>query len=265
MCLMAWIWQPEKDIPLLLISNRDEFYARPAQALHWWGHEPILAGKDLQAGGSWLGVSPGGRLAALTNYRAPAEQRSNTPSRGELVAQFLTSDLDAPRFLATLAPRAGDYNPFNLLLFDGQRLMGLESRGGKSFDIAPGPGAVSNADFQTPWPKLVRLKKGLQNLTEAGRTDDASLLTLLQDRRLAPVAELPSTGLPIDRERALSAAFIASPDYGTRACSVIRLGQQHVEFVEHSYDAHGAAGEQRQWFTRSAPVLKRSGLVPAPT
>ena len=248
MCLIAWNWQPDQDIPLLLIANRDEFYARPALPLHWWETQGILAGQDVQAGGTWLGVSPSGRLAALTNYRAPTEQRNNTPSRGELVSYFLTSHLDAPSFLKALAPQAGDYNPFNLLVFDGQRLMGLESRSKQPLDLAPGIGAVSNADFQTPWPKLHRLKQGLQSLSETGQTDDASLLKLLQDRRIAPDRELPNTGIALPFERALSATFIATPDYGTRACSVIRLGQQHIDFLEHSFDAHGPVGEQRQNF-----------------
>jgi uncharacterized protein with NRDE domain len=244
MCLIGWVWQPESDTPLRLVGNRDEFYARPSQPLHRWTTEGILAGRDLQAGGTWLGVSPSGRLAALTNYRAPLAMRSLTPSRGELVTHFLTGHLDAATFLNALAPRAGDYNPFNLLVFDGQRLMGLESRRAQAFDIAPGVGAVSNADFDTPWPKVVRLKQGLQTLTQTGRSDPASLLQLLQDRRVAPDAELPATGIPLARERALSAAFIASADYGTRACSLIHIGRQRIEFTEHNFDAQGSTGEQ---------------------
>ncbi len=249
MCLIAWNWQPDKDIPLLLIGNRDEFYARPARPLHWWETDGILAGKDLQAGGTWLGVSQSGRLAALTNYRAPSDMRSTAPSRGALVPDFLTSRLDVATFLKDLTPRVSDYNPFNLLVFDGQRLMGLESRNAKSFDINPGVGAVSNADFQTPWPKLVGLKQGLLALSDKGQPDDASLFKLLQDRRTAPDAALPSTGIPVGLERALSAAFIARPDYGTRASSIIRIGQNQVEFVEYNFDAQGATGEQRQIFS----------------
>lgn len=251
MCLIAWNWQPENDMPLLLIANRDEFYARPSLPLHRWEPGDILAGKDLQAGGTWLGVSQGGRLAALTNYRAPSTVRSNTPSRGELVARFLKSELDSSSFLSELAPRAGDYNPFNLLVFDGQHLMGLQSRNVKSFAIAPGIGAVSNADFQTVWPKLAHLKDGLKTLSDAGRTDDAALLKLLQDRRMAPDAALPQTGISMQLERALSAAFIATPDYGTRASSVIRLGKSHVEFFEQNYDAMGPTRELRQIFILS--------------
>jgi uncharacterized protein with NRDE domain len=238
-------------MPLLLIANRDEFYARPSQPLHWWATGGVLAGRDLQAGGTWLGVSRDGRLAALTNFRAPAALRSSAPSRGELTAGFLTSGLSSSMFLSEVARRAGDYNPFNLLVFDGQHLMGLESRHAKSFVVARGIGAVSNADFQTPWPKVARLKAGLRTLTEEGRANEAALLRLLQDRNTAPDAALPKTGIPIIRERALSAAFIATPDYGTRACSVIRIGRNEVEFFEQNYDALGVTGVQRQTFTFS--------------
>jgi hypothetical protein len=161
MCLIAWNWQPDRSTPLLLLANRDEFYARPALPLHWWGPSPngteVLAGKDLQGGGTWLGVSRSGRLAALTNYRSTQPLRTDTPSRGELVAAFLHGDQDAPTYLEQLAQHCGDYNPFNLLVFDGHQLMGLESRNARVLRKPAGVGGVSNADFQTPWP-LTRLK-----------------------------------------------------------------------------------------------------------
>ncbi|PIY30278.1 MAG: hypothetical protein COZ09_00550, partial [Comamonadaceae bacterium CG_4_10_14_3_um_filter_60_42] len=154
MCLIAWNWQPASRHPLLLIANRDEYYARPTLPLHWWHDAPILAGRDLQAGGTWLGISRTGRLAALTNHRDPASVRVDAPSRGALVSAFLQTELSASDYLTELASRAADYNPFNLLVFDGTRLMGLESRHAKVITMQPGIGAVSNADFLTPWPKL---------------------------------------------------------------------------------------------------------------
>jgi len=239
MCLIAWHWQPASSTPLLLIGNRDEFYARPTQALHWWPGGQVLAGLDLQAGGTWLGLSRNGRLAAITNYRDPADVRPNTPSRGELVAQFLTSDLSASDYLAQLAPRAAHYNPFNLLVMDGHTLMGFESRSGKALVMQPGFGAVSNAGFDTPWPKLVRLKLGLQAHVADGTADNAALLQLLQDPTLAPDDDLPTTGIALELERALSAAFIATPTYGTRACSVVRVHDKSAEFVEMGHSPSG--------------------------
>lgn len=244
MCLIAWNWQPHSNMPLLLLSNRDEFYARPAMPLHWWGdddgHGPaILAGKDLQGGGTWLGLSRSGRLAALTNYRSPDALRSDTPSRGELVADFLRSDLDAPTYLQQLAGRAADYNPFNLLVYDSRTLMGLESRGAKLVHLQPGIGAVSNADFHTPWPKLTRLRQRLQDRVEQQITDAPGLLHLLLDQSLAPDADLPHTGVPLEWERLLSATFIKTPEYGTRAGSVLAVHSTHATFTEHSFGLQG--------------------------
>jgi uncharacterized protein with NRDE domain len=252
MCLIAWNWQPDSATPLLLLGNRDEFYARAATPVHWW--EPtrdgaaVLAGKDLQAGGTWLGLNKSGRLAALTNYRTVVPARTNTPSRGELVAGFLQGGQDARDYLEQLAQHAGDYNPFNLLVFDGQQLMGLESRGAKVLTLQAGVGGVSNADFQTPWPKLTQLKARLQTQVDCHATDPQSLLPLLHDKAMAPDAALPQTGVPQALERILSAAFIASPDYGTRACSVIALHQTHAEFTEQSYDTRGLVGAQQLMF-----------------
>lgn len=239
MCLIAWNWQPHSTTPLLLLANRDEFYARAALPLHWWDGGTVLAGQDLQAGGTWLGVSRSGKLAALTNYRAATPPRTDTPSRGELVAEFLHSDGDATQFLQALVPRAGDYNPFNLLVFDGTQLLGLESRNARVVSMRPGVGAVSNADFHTPWPKLTRLTARLQSSVNAGDMDTSRLLTLLHDRSMPADAELPHTGVPLALERALSPAFITTPNYGTRACSVIQFQRAAVEFTEQS---HGEAG-----------------------
>ena len=255
MCLIAWNWQPASRTPLLLLANRDEFYARPALPLHWWqADDPardratVLAGKDLQGGGTWLGVSRSGRLAALTNYRTPEPARTDAPSRGELVAAFLEEATDAETYLQALAQRAGDYNPFNLLVFDGERLLGLESRSARLVPMQAGIGAVSNADFHTPWPKLTQLTTRLQAQMEQGTTDTPRLLGLLHDPTRAPDAALPATGVSRELERALSATFIATPGYGTRASSVVRIHQHHAEFTEQSFDATGLRTTAQQSF-----------------
>ncbi|NVO06094.1 MAG: NRDE family protein [Rhodoferax sp.] len=249
MCLIAWNWQPHSATPLLLVANRDEFYARPSSPLHWWPNQSVLAGRDLQAGGSWLGLSRNGRMAALTNYRQPVADKAAKPSRGTLVADFLLGDMDASSYLADLAPRTDRYNPFNLLVFDGQQLMGLESRHQRVFAVAPGLGAVSNADFGTPWPKLVRLQAGLQKQCDARQTQVSDLLPLLQDRRTTTDAELPQTGVPLETERMLSAVFVASAHYGPRASSVLAVHQQGAHFFEQSYAEHGMLGATQQFFT----------------
>jgi uncharacterized protein with NRDE domain len=249
MCLIAWNWQPGSETPLLLLANRDEFYARPALPLHWWDESPVLAGKDLQAGGTWLGLSRTGRLAALTNYRLPVNDPSAKPSRGALVAEFLQGNQDAPGYLTTLATRADDYSPFNLIVFDGQQFAGLESRNKRVFSIAPGIGAVSNADFDTPWPKLLRLKAGLRAHCLAGRPEASDLLPLLQDRSLAADSELPQTGVALELERMLSATYVSSEHYGTRACSVVSLQRKKALFIEETHGERGMLSSAQQFFT----------------
>lgn len=242
MCLIAWRWQPASATPLVLIANRDEFYARPTAPLGWWQGARILAGRDLLAGGTWLGVSPDGRLAALTNHRNPADMRSDAPSRGELVSSFLSGKASAHDYLTRLARRAASYNPFNLLVYDGHCLLGFESRNARIVAFEPGVSAVSNADFETPWPKLASLKTSLKAMLDRGPVDDEQLLALLHDRSVAADADLPRTGIPLDLERALSATFVHLPDYGTRACSVVHLGRHEVRFLEQSFDVNGEQG-----------------------
>jgi uncharacterized protein with NRDE domain len=209
----------------------------------------VLAGKDLQAGGTWLGVNRRGQLAAITNYRTATPPRSDSPSRGELVAGFLQGRWNARDYLESLRDRAADYNPFNLLVFDGQALVGLESRTARVVAMSPGMGAVSNADFHTPWPKLTQLQNGLHRHVQAGDTRAERVFALLHDSALASDDNLPQTGVPVALERALSATFFATLGYGTRACSVVHIGQNHVEFTEQSFGPAGLMGNCQTSFS----------------
>ncbi len=247
MCLIAWNWQPDTEQPLLLIANRDEYYARPTRPLHHWDGPPICAGKDLQAGGTWLGLAPGGRMAALTNVRDMRQQRADAPSRGALVSDFLSGQTSASHYLKSISASAAHYNPFNLLVCDGHILLGFESQAARTVAMQPGIAAVSNAGFDTPWPKLLGLKSGLQHwVTQPTRPQAlgiAALFGLLSQNEPAPDAQLPDTGIPLERERVLSSAFIASSDYGTRASSVVMLRRNSARFIERSFDAQGCTGE----------------------
>ena len=247
MCLIAWNWQPHSELPLLLVANRDEFYARSTLPLHQWKDARIFAGQDLQAGGTWLGLGPGGRLAALTNVRNVGKQRDSAPSRGALVSGFLHSDLSGNAYLQSIMPDCDRFNPFNLLLFDGQSLLGFESQGGRIVDMQAGISAVSNAGFDTPWPKLLALKSGLHHWvreqTAPQPPGSDALFALLKQDQPAPDAQLPDTGIPLERERALSCAFIRSSDYGTRASSLVMLRRNSARFVERSFDVQGFTGE----------------------
>jgi uncharacterized protein with NRDE domain len=251
MCLITLNWQPGKPVPLLIAANRDEFYARPALGLHHWPGQGILAGQDLLAGGTWLGLGAGKgsnqiRMAALTNYRDVTSQKSDAASRGHLTAAFLNSSVSAKDYLETLSTNTHLYNPFNLILFDGQDLMGFESRHARMFALPAGITSVSNADFNTPWPKLEYLRNSFEQTLAAN--DDEALLKeiifeLLSDARMAHDAALPQTGISLDRERVLSAAFIRTPDYGTRASSVIRIKHRVAQFTERCFDTNGFKGE----------------------
>ena len=263
MCLVILNWQPGGPTPLLIAANRDELYARPALALHRWPDQRILAGKDVQAGGTWLGIGWGSplslhgiRVAVLTNYRDTKRNTDNAPSRGHITTTFLAGSMSAAAYLSELARTAALYNPFNLIVFDGRHLMGFESRHLRQFVIPPGLTAVSNADFNTPWPKLLRLQKGVQHaLAGQSAALEPTLFNLLADNHIASDEDLPQTGVPIDWERTLSAAFIRTPDYGTRASSVLRVGAEAATFTERSFDADGFKGEvcqQLQWDDVSA-------------
>jgi uncharacterized protein with NRDE domain len=240
MCLITLSWQPASPVPLVIAANRDEFYARPAVGLHHWPGQGILAGQDLQAGGTWLGLGVGTtagqiRLAALTNYRDIANHKVDAASRGHITSSFLNSSVSATDYLQTLVSNTKLYNPFNLILFDGHDLMGFESRHARLFALPAGITSVSNADFNTPWPA---------NDDETLQQD--RLFKLLSDDRMAPDAALPQTGISLERERVLSAAFIRTADYGTRASSVIRVKHQVAEFTERSFDANGFKGEVKE-------------------
>ena len=255
MCLIAFSWQPQAPVPLVMAANRDEFYARPTRALHCWADQTIVAGQDLQGNGTWLGVSVTGRVAALTNYRDPTQIRLDAPSRGDLTTEFLSGSGESGQYLEALASRAHAYNPFNLLVFDGQSLMGFESRHQCAFKLSEGVGVVSNADFNVPWPKVGRLRDSFTQLlakSDFHAQDSArefevdALFALLSDRRTAADADLPHTGMTPDWEKALSASFIQTPGYGTRASSVLFVGRHRADLIERSFGVDGFAGEVRQ-------------------
>jgi uncharacterized protein with NRDE domain len=179
--------------------------------------------------------------------------RLDAPSRGELVSGFLQSDTNARDYLDALAANAANYNPFNLLVFDGHSLLGLESRHARVSTLQPGLGAVSNADFLTPWPKLTLLKNSLQALLAQTQPSDEQLLDLLHHQGVADDQDLPATGIGLALERVLSSAFIATPDYGTRACSIVRFEADHIRFLERGFDAKGTIGTQ-QFTHRLSPT-----------
>jgi uncharacterized protein with NRDE domain len=237
MCLIVFDWQPDVATgPVFtLTANRDEFFRRTSAPLSWWEDAPgVLAGRDLEAGGTWLGVSRDGRFAALTNYRAPFDIRAGAPTRGKLVSDFLSGQPVAPLdYLARLAGHAAMYNGFNLLVGDWKRrelawFCNRPADGASAVEppvlLPAGVHALSNARLDTPWPKLVHKRMELGTLL----TDDPTppldaLIAMMRDTRVAADDALPHTGIPLERERALSAAFIETPEYGSRGTTALRV------------------------------------------
>ncbi|QBF24631.1 hypothetical protein EXN22_02620 [Pseudomonas tructae] len=238
MCLIVFAWRPGHARPLIVAANRDEFYARPTQALASWENAPgVYAGRDLEAGGTWLGVGPAGRFAALTNIRDP-QQALGTRSRGELVAAFLQSELSVEAYLDQVASRSRQYSGFNLLVGDNRQLGYLNARQGTPRLLAEGVYGLSNAGLDTPWPKLLKARAGLQQ--HLADPQPQRLLELLGDNLQAADTELPETGVGLGTERLLSSVFIASQNYGTRASTVLIVeADGRRKLVERSFGPFG--------------------------
>jgi uncharacterized protein with NRDE domain len=240
MCLVLLAWRGHAKYPCVIAANRDEMHSRPTAPAHWWQTQPaILGGRDLSAGGTWLGMTRSGRFAALTNYRAPQQRRELTPSRGALVKSILMSGDSVAQSLEHLGAVSADYNGFNLLFSDGQHLAIFESVVGSGRELGPGIYGLSNHLLDTPWPKVEtaksRLSAALLNLSSAD-----PLLELLRDEEPAPDALLPRTGVSMEWERLLSSAYVRAPDYGTRCSTVVRIDESRDAcFDEWSWDAGG--------------------------
>jgi uncharacterized protein with NRDE domain len=255
-CLLLMAWQAHPRYRLVLAANRDEFFARPTAALDYWADAPaILAGRDLTAGGTWLGVSAAGRIAAVTNYRqrgAAAGERS----RGWLVRDYL-GGRHAPRdYLARVAAHADRWGGFNLLVGSAKEFWHLSNRAAGARRLTPGVHGLSNHLLDTPWPKVQSGTRALQDLLRgAAALDPEDLLALLADRTPPADTDLPDTGVGLEWERLLAPRFIVSPDYGTRCSSVLLVERSgHAVFVERTFAADGSR----------APVTRRFELALPP-
>ncbi|HKA77221.1 MAG TPA: NRDE family protein [Pseudolabrys sp.] len=244
MCLIVFAWQAHPDYPLIVAANRDEWRDRPAAPAAWWKDAPdILAGRDLEAGGTWLGVTRSGRFAAITNFRDPSDRKSTAPSRGQLVADFLRGN-DSPRdYLDALAPNAARYNGFNLLLADEKSMCFFGSREGEIIDVEPGIHGLSNHLLDEPWPKVEKAKSALGAILQAKMAGNAlqeRSFTFLSDTEQAQDKALPDTGVGLEWERVLSPALIVTEKYGTRCSTVLLRGEREIVFEERT---RGVAGE----------------------
>ena len=236
MCLILFSYNQHPKYPLILAANRDEFLNRPtAPAALWDDHPGLIAGRDLKAGGTWMGVTANLRFAAITNYRDPTSEKKNAPSRGHLVLDYLRDDMHPEAYLEVLNKKADDYNGFNLLLGSGRGLWYYSNRENLVRKVEPGIHGLSNHLMNTPWPKVERGKAELSTIAANEAIDSDALITMLKDPQIAPDEALPSTGVPLEWERILSPMFIQAPNYGTRVSTALLIDKAGgVTFVERT-------------------------------
>ncbi|MFG1497222.1 NRDE family protein [Saccharospirillum sp. HFRX-1] len=270
MCLMVLNWRPEAEVPLLLVANRDEFRARPTEPMHWWpqtaGQPAILAGRDQQAGGTWLAIGKGGDFALLTNIRPGYIGRTAERSRGELPLRFIrhiAAGGSIESFHAEVRPEITVYGGFNLVIGNAQRLFWFSSDHPDGQWLQPGIHALSNDALDTPWPKTELACRQMATHTAVLETDFAQA-SVLTDRTTVADAQLPSTGVPTDIERQLSAQTITGERYGTRCRTWLRVhadGRFAVEEVQ--LDDSGEVTDSRHFAENRTSRSDETSVFPA--
>jgi uncharacterized protein with NRDE domain len=238
MCILFIAVKQHPDYPVIICANRDEFHQRPTQNMHWWTEPNILAGKDLQAGGTWLGLNTEGNFAALTNFRRPESFDKNKRSRGELVVRALGNNTLKTKQYFT--DKAIKYNDFNLVFGPLDNLQAFDSVNQKLVKLAPGFHSVSNGALDDTWPKMALGLKALKTVIAGSNLEIDALFSVMRNQVTAEQASLPVTGLSQELEMLLSSIFIVSPDYGTRSSAII-LQNNHgeVSIFENNYNSKG--------------------------
>lgn len=245
MCLIALALDHHPRYRLVLAANRDEYFNRPSVPARFWDDAPqVLAGRDLRSGGTWLGITTTGRLAAVTNYREPLRGEHPSGSRGRLVADYLVGTMPPEAYLERVSREGNGYHGFNLVFGDASGLFYYSNRGGCAAPVAAGIHGLSNHLLDTPWPKVAAAKERLEKLILHLEIDPEELFHLISDSTTFPDNQLPDTGVGPERERLLSSLFIAGSDYGTRSSTIVLIGRDNcVTFLERSYDSsHEASG-----------------------
>ena len=245
MCLITFAYKMHPKYRLIVIANRDEFYARPTAAANWWNEHPnLLAGKDLKGQGTWLGTTKNGRFSALTNHRNGFSEKPNAPSRGDLVKDFLLSQDKTTEHLTKIAQTAESYNGYNLLTFDGETLGYFSNQIETPQILEKGIYGLSNGILNTPWQKLNKAVSGLENLMKAKDFSIEKAFEMMQNKVIASDEKLPNTNIPIEWERILSAMYIETPDYGTRCSTIFLLDYEgNIHFEERSKEGNKASFE----------------------
>jgi uncharacterized protein with NRDE domain len=245
MCLIVLAWQAHPDFPLIVAANRDEFHARPTEAATWWPEYPdMLAGRDLQAGGTWLAITRSGRFATVTNYREQSFTRIDHRTRGELAVQFVTGNQSPAQIVARIV---GDvYDGFNVMVGNRDGVSYISNRGDPQENLDPGIYGLSNAALDTPWAKVRRSKQRMQQLIDHDQVSEATLLDLLADRHTVDEDDF-AEHLPAEQARAITAPFIVTESYGTRSSTVLlRHRSGRCVLAESRFDSRGqAVGQSR--------------------
>lgn len=248
MCILFIAINKHPDYPLVIAANRDEFHVRPTKSLHFWTPQPnILAGQDLQAGGTWLGVNQVGNFAALTNIRNGLSRRDKAKTRGELVPLALQQP---ERINAQwLLDHCDNYEPFNLIYQSNQHLHCFNSTTKTNTLLEDGYHAICNGELDDVWPKMAKGEQGLEAIIDAHQPILVEqLVTLMQDTSQAPDHLLPNTGVGVKWERMLSSIFIQSNDYGTRSTAIIlKHASGSLDFFEQSYTPDGSVFNKKQF------------------
>ncbi|MBT2727280.1 NRDE family protein [Bacillus sp. ISL-75] len=246
MCLIVFAYRVHPVYKLLVAANRDEFYGRPTAPAHYWEDRPdILAGRDLEKMGTWMGVTTSGRFAALTNYRDPKEVTEGKRSRGELVADALKYKGNIKDYMQSLVKKKDLYPGYNLLAGDGTELYYYSNKGQELLKVEPGIYGVSNHLLNTEWPKVQKGKEGMSKIINGEQVELVEwLLSLLQNADQAPDELLPHTGVSLEWERMLSPLFIKSGNYGTRSSTVMLMSDKEIQYVERVFTKDGISEQQ---------------------
>lgn len=246
MCLINFQLNNHNKYKLVMAANRDEEYSRPTEKAHYWEDHPhILGGRDLRGMGTWLGITKTGRISALTNIRNTKELLStHQKSRGHLVSDYLIGNQDPAEYLNEVSDEGMDYAGFNLLVGNQDEIFYLNNYDNEVSRVDDGLHGLSNHHLNTPWPKVIKGKTGLEKIMDSEDSDIEDLFRLLRDDDTAENKDLPDTGLSKEIEKNLSPLFINMDKYGTRCSTVILIDQDdNATFVERTYSEGQQTGE----------------------
>ncbi len=246
MCLLLISYKTNPKYKFIVAANRDEFYNRPTTHADYWDEKPeILAGRDLQAGGTWMGITKSGRFAAITNYRDPNHMRKNAPTRGRIVSDFLTDETAPGQYGEILLKDSDLYNGYNLIFGEIDSLYYFSNQTKKLLKLEPGVYGLSNHLLDTPWPKVEKSKRSFKSIVVNREIKENDLFSILSDNSKPPDELLPDTGMGLEIERAVSPVFVSTPFYGTRSSTVIFIdSKDNVRFIEKSLNT-----ESKEWLT----------------